>query len=621
MQEKLKDFIWSFSEFDRLIDIILSNLGTLKEELTGKDPEKEKIVGKYYDIFNFKIETLYSLLIKLEDLIFSTTFAYYRKYHSSVRGELSLVEFESVKREVSYIFDSFLTQYKSLLDLAVKFAFSYTSTGQKLPWKIDSFGRLLILIDKRDKPNYQQTYAILEKMMSPFIENRGALEDIAMYRDYIIHHGYVKHQLVAKSTEGHVFFSYLIPLLIRTRKYSYDVDPNKTLRIDHFCREKFHILLSSIAKLTDLLYDDRFKHPYIEKLGTFAPELVKDVLLRISRKELWADRVLFEEEFKAFLRSKGIDFSELVQDFVHTQREPGDKVSMIIERTYYKPIGDIKVFRTIFILEGVEQARNEFKPSYGIITTGASFSDFISQKPKFGEILDTLRKSGLVYVIKTKEGTRYASVRDDLKSLVVTLDELSRFKWSFIQIPEMKYFRPRTQEETEISRKILGSGAEEYLRKEDEERERVLKEYEEWKKQPEHYFENSLDILDKDGKVIARITHKEFVEEEKRGFQNWRQNKRITLIEKDGKTESLIVPFFIDKDIDQEWLQKLIETCEKQWVGQPEHFLEFQKELIEESKRKYEANVKTIKEEFAPILKKYEYLKPVFRLLNQDVFA
>lgn len=205
IQEKLKDFIWSLSEFDRLIDIILSNLGTLKEELTGKDSEKEKIVGKYYDIFNFKIETLYSLLIKLEELIFSTTFAYYRKYHSSVRGELSLVEFETAKREVSYIFDSFLTQYKSLLDLAVKFAFSYTSIGQKLPVKIDTFGRLLILIDERDKPKYQQTYAILEKVISPLIKNRGALEDIAMYRDYIIHHGYVKHQLAAKSTEGHVF--------------------------------------------------------------------------------------------------------------------------------------------------------------------------------------------------------------------------------------------------------------------------------------------------------------------------------------------------------------------------------------------------------------------------------
>lgn len=412
-----------------------------------------------------------------------------------------------------------------------------------------------------------------------------------------------------------------MPLLIRTGKYSYDVDPDKILRIDHFCREKFHILLSLIAELTDLIYDDSFKQPYIKKLKTFAPELVKDVLLRISRKDVWADRVLFEEEFKAFLKSKGIDFSELVEDFVYTQREPGEKVSMITEKIYYKPIGNIKVFRTKFILEGVEQAQNEFKPTYGIIATGASFSDFISQKPEFEEILDTLRKSGLVYVIKTKEGTRYASIRDDLKSLVVTLDELSHFKWSFIQIPEMKFFRPRTQEETEITRKLLGSGAEEYLRKEDEERERILKEYEEWKKQPEHYFENPLNILGKNGKVIAQITHKEFAEEKKRNFQNWKQNKRILFIERNGKTESVLAPFFTDKDKDQEWLQKLIETCEKQWSGQPKHFLEFQKELIEEHKKKYEDDVKTIKEEFSPIIKKYEYLEPVFRLLNQDVFA
>lgn len=440
-QDRLKDFNWALSEFDRAIEVTLSNLITLKEELHGENTEKERIASNFHDILNFKIETVYSLLVKLEELIFDTTFAFYKKYHGSIRGEVSLVEFENVKREVSYIFDSFLTQYKSLLDLAVKFAFLFSFAGQELSWKIDSFGQLLAVVDKRDEPKYKERYEILEKsgVFQNFLKNRGILEDITIYRDYIIHHGYVKHQLAAKSTEGHVVFTYLIPRLIKTGKTSYRVDPDTTLRLDYLCREKLYLLLSSIADLTDLIYGDNFKQANIGKLKTFAPELVKDILLRISRKNVWADKVLPEEELKVFLRSKDIDFSELIEDFVSTQREPeertksGESIGMLVERIHYKPIGNIRVFRTRFIHEKNSKTRQDIgKPMFGVMIAGVGLSDFISQKPEYEGVLDTLRKSGLAYVIKAREGTRYASVRDYLKSLVVALDELSRFKYGHL---------------------------------------------------------------------------------------------------------------------------------------------------------------------------------------------
>lgn len=156
--DKIKDFNWSLGEFDGIINVILSNLTTLKEELHGKNPEKEKIASDYHDILNFKIETVYSLLIKLEELIFNTTFAYYRKYHGSIRGELNLVEFENVKREASYIFDSFLAQYKSLLDLAVKFASEFTLADHPQLSKqahLDSFENMSDIMIKLDKSKFK----------------------------------------------------------------------------------------------------------------------------------------------------------------------------------------------------------------------------------------------------------------------------------------------------------------------------------------------------------------------------------------------------------------------------------------------------------------------------------
>lgn len=627
IQDRIKDLDWSLSEFDRIIDVILSNLVTIGEELQG-NPDKERIARDFHDVVSFKIETVYSLLIKLEELIFDTTFAYYKKYHGVIRGEISLVEFESAKREVSYIFDSFLAQYKSLLDLAVRFAFLFSfadSSLSKVVSKIDSFGNMLDIIVKRSKSRFKKIHkaidksgksAHMENLFQSFVRSQADLEEINDYRHYIIHHGYVRHQFVAKSIEGHTLFSYWIPRLVRTGKARYKVDSEMALRIDYFCREKFHLLLSLIAELTDLLYDDDFRRPYIRRLKTFSPELVRDVLLRISRKEVMADRVFIsKEELRAFLKSRNIDFSELVEDFEHSENP--ENMSMFLEKTYYKPIGNIRVFRNRFIYrDGSKAAEDKFKPTYGLTITGANFSDFISRNPQVNDVLDILRKSGLAYVIRSHNETRYASVRNDLKSLVVTLRELSRFKWSFIQVPEMKYFRERTSEETEMTRKILGDGANDFLRKEDEEKERIQREYEEWKKIPQHYFENSIDIVDKNDRVIARITHREFLEERKTGFENWKRNRRIMYI--DGKTQTL--PFFADKEMDQKWFKDLVRKCEENWVGQPKHFLELEKEWVEKHKEEYRASLDQTKKGFAEIIEKYDYLMPVLRLLNQDVF-
>ena len=383
-----------------------------------------------------------------------------------------------------------------------------------------------------------------------------------------------------------------------------------------------------VAQMTDHIYDDKMRQPYISKIGTFQPELVKDVLLKISRKGFWADRVFIDEkQFEAFLTSKGIDRSELIEDFTYSEydKKKGKKGKnfLAVEKVHFKPIGQLSVFRTKFITDFEKKKPSTERlerPSYGVTFSNLTLKEIVDKNPQFADVLDTLLRAGLVYMAKTKEEIHYGSIRDDLKALVFSLKELSDYKWAHIQVPEMKYFRPRTQEETETARRILGDRTDAFLKKEDEEKKELQKEYEEWKKEPVHYFENFVDVIDKDNNLLSRISHRDFLEEQKVNFKNWKQNKLITIYEENGNVETAIFPLAGEKAKDPKWLDRLIKTCKKRWKGKPEHFLDWEKKSIRKSKKEYNTYVKKTQKQFAPCIKKYNNLEPILRLLNSDVF-
>lgn len=412
---------------------------------------------------------------------------------------------------------------------------------------------------------------------------------------------------------------------------NYIIDTQSSLRLDYFCREKFYLLLSLIAELTDFLYDESLKRPYLERLNTFKPESVMRVLLRISKKDFWADRLVQEKELREFLNSKGIDFSELVEEVTYSEgtiekAKETDNCTPIFEKTYFKPIGNLRVSRSRFLFNdgNSKDKKPEIErieePTYSITLSSLGLEDYITKEPQFSKILDALRRGGLVYVIKTKNEVRYGSIRDDLKSVIFALDDLDKFKWSSIQMPEVQYFRLRTPEEIETTRRILGDKADDYFRKEKEEKYRLWKAYREWKMKPEHFFPNFLDVVDKNGNVTARITHKEYVQERKAGFKNWKGNKRLYHVEREGKKQTISEPFFLDREMTTEQLDKLLKTCRKIWKGKPKHFLEREKERLRKNKKKYKASVEKFKEQSKPIVERYEYLMPIFELLNKDVF-
>ena len=250
---------------------------------------------------------------------------------------------------------------------------------------------------------------------------------------------------------------------------------------------------------------------------------------------------------------------------------------------------------------------------------GVSLEDFISGSADIGRIMNHLKGCGIVYVSKLKGVPRYASVKDDLKALVLSLMNLTQIKWMMIQIPEMKYFRTRTPEETEQTKTALGASAEEYLKKEDQDRERLQREYQEWKRQPEHFYSEPLDVM-REKTVVQRISHRDFVAEKKQSLSNWKSNKIIQFLTRQDGTVDKLEGQLLPKDMfNEEMLGKLIAKCEEAWKEPPRHFLEYEEESVKMHKELYEKDVKKAKEQFADVIKKYEYLKPAFTLMNKDV--
>ena len=540
----------------------------------------------FYDIILFKSAELYSTLMKIKELILSTTLAFYKKYHGPFREEIGGSVLLEVERNLIYTLESFLTQYKSFLGISIKFAFTLCSVGQKLNKQIDSFEKLMRVTDKQEKPYF--TIINSSGLFSDFIAERRELEDVKNYRDYIIHHAFLSPEIVAEGIGGHLLFKYQLPVLTQTGRWKYTIDPKSFIRLDYFCRKKLYILLTIIEKITDKLFTDQIKRPHIEALKKENPELIKRILLRIAKKEVFADRVMYEDELRIFLAQRGIDFGEFVEESRWSERQSegmrspdGKDMSYLIEKIFYKPVGNVRIFKTSYIYDRDWKPSMEVKPTYGIVVTGVSVEDFISGSQDMARILTHLRGCGLVYISKFQSTIRYASTREDLKALVSNLSALSQFKWSFIQTPEMKYFRPRTTEETENTRRILGEGANEFLKKEDQERERIQAEYQEWKKQPKKYHERPVTVM-KDKQVVQRISHREFEEEKRREFVNWKSNKIIhQRTENDRIINQVEVRLVPDEMFSDKMVNDIITKCEEAWKDKSKHFLEMMEEFIE----------------------------------------
>jgi hypothetical protein len=621
--KKLNDISWSLGWFDFALDVIVSNLTTLKEKFPAIDSAGGKVFSDFHDIIQFKSAELYSTLMKVEELVLGTTQAFYKKYHGPFREEVAGGVLADVERSLIYSFESFLTQYKSLLDISIKFAFTLCSTGHELKRRIDSFERLMRTIDEKKEP-----YKIISDsgLFPDFVVEREELLDIKNYRDYVIHHSFLSSEKVVEGIGGHLFFKYWLPTLRQKGRGEYTVDTTSRIRIDDFCRKKLYVLFTILVRLTDNLFTDQIKDPHIRALKDETPELVRKVLVRIARKEMFADRIMEEDELRTFLAGKEMDFGEFVEESRHSERQyegwkshDGKDMSHLLEKVSYRPVGNVRIFKTSYVYDRDWKPPVEHKPTYGVIVAGISVEDFVSGSPDIVRILNHLRGCGIVYVSSFQGTTRYASIRQDLKELILNLSNLSQFKWSMIQIPEMKYFRPRTPEENEETRRILGKDADEFLRKEDQEREHIQEEYRRWKEQPEHYYEVPLDIVSGD-KVVQRISHRDFEAEKKQDFANWKSNKIIHLhAKKDGSVDRMEMQLVPDEMFSDKKLNEIIAKCQEMWKEEPKHFLDLTKEFLERDKKLYEEDVERFKGRFADIIEKYHYLKPVFASIDKNV--
>ena len=621
--KKLNDISWSLGWFDFALDVVVSNLTTLKEEFLPIDPTRGRVFSDFHDIIRFKSSELYSTLMKIEELVLGTTQAFYKKYHGPFREEVAGSVLADVERSLIYSFESFLTQYKSLLDISLKFAFALCSMGQKLPRRMDSFEKLMRIVREKKEPYYRMIND--SGLFSDFIADTGELQDVKNYRDYIIHHAFLSPEKAVEGIGGHLFFKYWLPTLTQKERGEYTVDAKSQIRLDYFCRKKLYVLFTILERLTDSLFTDRIKEPHIKALKGENPEVAKQALERIARKEVFADTIMHEDELRVFLAQKGIDFGEFVEESRHSERQfEGMKshddrdISYSIEKVFYRPVGNVRIFKTSFLYDRDWKPSIENEPTYGVTVTGVSVEDFVSGSQDIARMLNHLRGCGIVYVSSFQGTARYASIREDLKGLMLSLSDLSQFKWSMIQVPEMKYFRARTPEETQNTRTILGKDADEFLRKEDQDRERIQEEYRKWKEQPEHYHERPFEIAS-GSRVVQRISHRDFEAEKKRDFVNWKSNKIIHLhVKEDGSVDRIEMRLLPDAMFTEKMLSELITKCQETWKEEPKHFLDLEKEFLERNRERYVQDVKKVRERFADIVKKYDYLKLVFASINKD---
>jgi len=332
-----------------------------------------------------------------------------------------------------------------------------------------------------------------------------------------------------------------------------------------------------------------------------ARKIVKEILLKGSRKMLWADMVRSETEIDDYLSRFGLKLGDFQEEKTVSMRE--DEFSKF-ERVYYKPIRHIQLYKNIEKFLVSERLPDSI--SYGIMWPGIEINDLRDDKELVENAFKQLCRVDILEEIpETLHGeTRYDLADKNLKAAIYELREISDFKWGLIQVPEIDYFREPTDDEMRNLIRIYGSETKtfERLKEMREKRERLQEEYKKWKQGDEETIEKmkanmAVTLFDENRKkIIARVTYPEYKQERRRDFAGFKE-----------KFESAVT-------------EQLIKLCQSHFEKKPSHFLDFMRKNIIIHKRKYAEMVKKVMLKYQDIFKKYDYLRPILKTINGDVF-
>ncbi len=376
------------------------------------------------------------------------------------------------------------------------------------------------------------------------------------------------------------------------------------------------------GKLTDQLFNSDILKRNIERLRTCNPEDIAQVLERLEGKGVRFSKLMDEEQLSQFLSVRGIAIEELVEDSRETRRlnegvegALGQDMSYLHTWITYKPIDNLRIIKNIENYDRDWKPPIDNKPLYAISEYGVTVQDF-QRISNVELILESLRGCALLYSTQTSKSHKYMSLRSDLSSLIESLVGLKDFKWPMILFPEIRYFRKRTAEEIRHLRKLEGEKADEILRKEDLEREKIQKEYDEFKKNPEHPVK-IITFWDRETKeVLCKITIEEYLSEKGADFSNWKRNKHVESRE-GQKLEYDLIP---QNKFSQDRISQMIQGCKDKFEKKPSHWLDTERGFIERNKKTYQEKIEADRKKYADVVRKYDYLIPALKVINSDIF-
>jgi len=609
--EKLTDVNWIYAWFDNTIDEITSNLNTIKNEYPNTDSTK-KIFIDYNDILDFKIKETYNTLMKLHILVLETPISFYKKYHGPFKKEIGKGPFEEVKREVTYTSESFLTQLKSLIDISIKFGFALATINNSITIPmVDSLG----LLDTAHKKigRMRNVWRIIKPSgyFSNYINNKKSLFEVQNYRDVIIHEGYIPLQISASINEGEVFFRYKIPK-VKGKRGKRSISNTEFIDIIQFTREKFFLVLTIISKFSNKQFTTEIKQKHLNELLKFPHTDVTEILRITSIKgKLGEDYFKNKEKLDEYLVANKIDPSELIEykKSIHEYKSKFRSSVDTTEYVDYVPMDNFEVYkvRMKHEMDGKIFSENE---SYHLRKYGTTYETFdkIANSEK---IINHLKGFGLIYVIDGNE-KRFGPLENDLKELIFHLLNLNQEKWT-IQLSIEKYVHPISEVE-EARKKIHGDKYDEFTKKEAKDLKNELEHYEKWKKDP-YYDHGPQQIVDQKDVVQNEIHPQDYLDESKVGFVNWRKNKIIRA--DTGKTEQLLPPKPAGLN---ETIERLIKDCNKRWKKKPHNFTNDQIRHMKKDKKDYERKIEETKKDFKSVLRKHSKLKPILKLINNDIY-
>ncbi|MBU1976000.1 MAG: hypothetical protein KKG59_06365, partial [Nanoarchaeota archaeon] len=258
------------------------------------------------------------------------------------------------------------------------------------------------------------------------------------------------------------------------------------------------------------------------------------------------------------------------------------------------------------------------------------------------KVLNIFIKLGLIIEIKEKKEIKYEFIDEELQHYIASLINLSQYKWSFIQYPQIEYFRKPKINEKKYLKGIYKDKLDNQLKKEVEKKNVQDEEYKIYKKRQKKWDEfkenNNLNVktFKKNSLNYKRISHtwkSGLYKEIKDNWSNeYSAEGHFDIRSKDSDQimeRVLLLDYLHELNTNfKSWkhqfkgkkFYEIKKLAEKVFHTRRKHWLDLQKKWLKKSKKEYINMLNNEKNKFSKVKRKYNYLNHALKLINSDFY-